>query len=215
MHGEKSTAGWMYPVRLELVVALLLLVVNAPLFNGGSASAFAFIPSRVAGGEWWRVLTHPFAHVSWYHLLLDGAAFFLLCRELRVWSVARRIAAFSFSAAGSLIAALTHPEISQLGFCGLSGVAHGLMVITALEMTRRTARWERRLGGAALLLVLAKCVTEALSGQVALSFLHFGLMGVPIGGSHAGGALGALLWCSLSSSKLKIARMLNEGENRS
>jgi rhomboid family GlyGly-CTERM serine protease len=183
----------LHNARFELIFALIILAANAPLLWGGSTRALAFFPHEVAAGEWWRVITHAFVHVSWYHLLLDGAAFALLCAELRHWSVRARLVAIGFSAAGSLAAALAAPEIASLGFCGLSGVAHGLMAISAIEMIRRRDVRERRIGWCALIIVLAKAMVEATTGNVALSFLHFGMMGVPIAASHAGGVIGGLV----------------------
>ena len=31
----------------------------------------------VGGGQWWRLLTHPFVHVSAWHLLLDASIYIL------------------------------------------------------------------------------------------------------------------------------------------
>jgi rhomboid family GlyGly-CTERM serine protease len=181
-------------VRLELVVfAIVLSFLNAPLFGGAWPRHLVFFPELVAAGEWWRVVTHPFVHVSWYHLLLDGSAFLLLYSELRDWSRARRLIAVGVCALGSLLAAMLSPAVASIGFCGLSGVAHGLMAITAVEMIRRAERRERIAGWCALLLVVGKATTEAASGQVALSFLHFGLMGVPIAACHAGGVIAGLI----------------------
>jgi rhomboid family GlyGly-CTERM serine protease len=181
-------------VRLELVVfAIVLGFLNAPLFGGIWPRHLVFFPELVATGEWWRVVTHPFVHVSWYHLLLDGSAFFLLYSELHDWSRVRRLVAAGVCALGSLLAAMLSPAVASIGFCGLSGVAHGLMAITAVEMIRRKGKRERIAGWCVLLLVVGKATAEAATGQVAFSFLHFGLMGVPIAACHAGGVLAGLI----------------------
>jgi hypothetical protein len=49
------------------------------------------------------------------------------------------------------------------------------------------------LGLAALLILLGKCVFEAWTGGVCLSFLHLGNVGYPVAVCHAGGMLGGLL----------------------
>lgn len=197
--GSETGAPGHGTVRLELLTfAILLAIMNAPLLGGTWSAQLAFLPERVMQGQWWRLLTHPFVHVSWYHLLLDGAAFFMLYAELRAWSSSRRLAAFAASAMGSLLAALTSPVVFSNGFGGLSGVAHGLMAISAVEMIRGGVPWERRAGWCALGVVIAKAAFEAATGNVALAFLHFGLMGVPVAACHAGGVIGGLL-VSLSS----------------
>ena len=181
-------------LRLELLAfATMLAIVNSPLLGGAWNAPLAFLPERVIHGQWWRVLTHPFVHVSWYHLLLDGAAFFMLYAELREWSSHRRLLAVAASATGSLLAALTSPVVFANGFGGLSGVAHGLMAISAVEMIRGDRTWERRAGWCALILVIGKAGLEAATGNVALACLHFGLMGVPVAACHAGGVVGGLL----------------------
>src|SRR6187401_911250 len=113
----------------------LILLLNLPLLNGTWASAFAFHPDLVRQGEWWRVLTFPFVHVSIYHLLLDATAFFLLYSGLREPKRFNRLAFVVASALGSLLVSIfAAPQIYSVGLCGLSGIAHGLMAISALEM---------------------------------------------------------------------------------
>lgn len=203
---ENSAPDRSASFKTELFVfAVILLVVNAPLVAGVPGvwnRPLAFFPIAVAQGEWWRVATHPFVHVSWYHLLLDGTAFFLLYAELRHWSSHRRLVAVAASALGSLVAALGSPITWSNGFGGLSGAAHGLMAVAALDMIRRAESRERLAGWMALAAVLGKALVEALTGEVALSFLHFGLMGSPVAVCHAGGVLGGMIaFCCLRSKR--------------
>jgi rhomboid family GlyGly-CTERM serine protease len=185
----RHAVGW-----FEIVFIAILVIANMPLLWGGSTEALAFVPSHIATGEWWRVITHAFVHVSWYHLLLDGSAFLMLCAELRHWSAARRLSAIAICGLGSLVAALTSPILWTQGFSGLSGVAHGLMAISSIEMIRRGGTWERCVGWGALSVVIAKSFIESASGNVVLSFLHFGLMGAPVAACHAGGVVGGLMF---------------------
>ena len=181
-------------VRCELLIVLLLLVwANTSLLAGEWNHAWAFSPSRVAAGEWWRLLTHPFVHVSWYHLLLDGAAFLMLYTEMSAWSRRQRLMAVLSCAFGSLVAALSSPIVAGNGFCGLSGIAHGLMVLSALGMVRGKERAQRCAGWIALSCVIAKALLEAITGDVLLSFVHMGLMGSPVAACHAGGVVGGVL----------------------
>ena len=194
----RCSAATQHSPRLELIVfAIVLTLLNVPLLDGAWRAQFVFVPDLVAAGDWWRVLTHPFVHVSWYHLLLDGGALFLLYPELRDWSRARRLVALAICALGSLLAAMLSPAVASIGFCGLSGVAHGLMALAAVEMIRRAEKRERIAGWCALALVVGKAAIEAATGQVALAFLHFDLMGVPIAACHAGGALAGLMFALL------------------
>jgi len=182
--------------RAELVCfAVLLAVLNAPVLAGSCWRSLIFLPAAVQGGEWWRGLTHPFVHVTWYHLLLDGAAFLLLYESLVEAKLLRRLAYIVGGVMGSLLSCwATVPAISSGGLCGLSGVAHGLMAVSAVEMlsgqTCGSAGW--RLGLITLAVVVGKAALEALTGKMFFTFLHFGLMGDPVAISHAGGIVGAL-----------------------
>jgi len=202
--GRSSTAStrtvfW----RVELwAFAVLIGLLNLPLFTGGFPTMFNFLPDAVSAGEWWRVITHPFVHVSFYHLLLDASVFFLLYAELRDKAWFERFTLLLSAGAGSLLVSLwAGPTIQTRGLCGFSGIAHGLAAVSALEMMRGAkdkTLW--RVGLASLLLVVAKSLVEAVTGHIAIQWLHFGQLGFPIAACHAGGVLGALLaWLGVSS----------------
>jgi rhomboid family GlyGly-CTERM serine protease len=149
----------------------------------------------VQGGEWWRVFTHPFVHVSWYHLTLDTAAFFVAYLELRNYRLRRRLLLFLAAGGGSLLTVLLFsPAVTRLGLCGLSGIAHGLTAVVSLDMIcRETDRRVRAGAIACFAVVVGKCVIEALTGHVVFESWHLGSLGTPIAVCHAGGVLGALV----------------------
>lgn len=181
------TTGRSAPGGADLLSLLaIILALNAPLLAGQVPLAFILQPG---GGAWWSWLTHPFVHVSWYHAALDAGAFLLLYAALPRRTRAGTALA---SAAGSTGAALLAPGALAQGFCGLSGAGHGLMVATALLLLRAPDASTRKLGGAALVLVLGKCVLEAVSGTVLFAGWHLGDVGAPVAVCHLGGALGAL-----------------------
>jgi rhomboid family GlyGly-CTERM serine protease len=176
--------------------AVLLAICSGPALFGAMPQNLIFQPDAVRAGEWWRLLTHPFVHVTWYHLLLDGSAFFLLYHSLLETRLRHRLAYVLAAGTGSLLLSwLAAPAIAAHGLCGLSGIAHGLMAISALEMMRHnyhhSAEW--RWGAITFALVVGKALFEAVTGRVFFGFLHFGLMGAPVAVSHAGGILGGLL----------------------
>ncbi len=181
--------------ELMLFVALLTLF-NVPVLAGSCFHSMAFLPQAVESGQWWRLFTHPFVHVTWYHLLLDGAAFLMLYHSLIEASVVRRLVYVFAAGAGSLLVSwASAPGISTGGLCGLSGIAHGLMAVSALELVAGQApgSTEWRIGQVSFMLVVGKAALEALSGRMLFTFLHFGLMGDPVAVSHAGGVVGGLL----------------------
>ncbi len=186
-----------FEIRLCIIA---LALCNLGLIKGVPATNLIFAPEAVASGEWWRLLTWPFVHVSPYHLLLDGIAFLLLYSGLNDPRSVGRIFQLLASAAGSLLLPLwLAPEIYTLGLCGLSGVAHGLFAVTALELATDNKKdtFLKKAGILLLIGVLLKCTVEMAAGQVFLSSLHLGTIGTPIVATHAGGALGGIAAFSL------------------
>ena len=179
-----------------LLFAGLIIVFSGSVLFGSVWQSMIFQPAAVKGGEWWRVVTHPFVHVTWYHLLLDASAFFLLYNGLLESKVTYRLAYVIAAAAGSLLLSwLAVPAIASAGLCGLSGIAHGSMAVSAIEMMRaqsvRSSEW--RAGVITFGMVVAKAAYEAITGNILFGFLYFGLVGDPVAVSHAGGIIGGLL----------------------
>ena len=171
-----------------------ILAVNLPLLLGWAPAPLIFLPGAFRAGEWWRLLTHPLAHVSVYHALLDAGAFLLLYTGLR-GSAVRRLVVSAACAGGSLLLTLALcPAVAQRGLCGLSGAAHGLMAVAALDhaLDRSTPRALRRVAAGVFLVVAAKSAWEAVTGQVLCSALHLGAVGAPLPACHAGGVLGGV-----------------------
>jgi len=185
-------------IRNELwLLAALIALANLPLLTGGPSSALLFVPARVAAGEWWRIVTGFFVHVSGYHLLLDASAFLLLLESLRQFTRTRRMLTVAACAAGSLMVSL--PVIGADGtLCGLSGIAHGLLAVLALHMAEESDQTLRRAGFAGFVIVVAKCICEAVSGGVLFANLHLGNVAAPVAVCHAGGVLGGVIMYTLS-----------------
>jgi rhomboid family GlyGly-CTERM serine protease len=181
-------------VRWDLVVfGIVVFLLNWTLLFGHEQTAFVFVPALVQTGQWWRVLTHPFVHVSFYHLLLDASAFFLVYSGLEEKSWITRVGYVVASAAGSLVVSLLcSPQVASVGLCGLSGIAHGLLAISALEMMRSNDKVIARAGWVTFAIIIGKATIEAITGSVVFDFLHFGNVGTPIAVGHAGGVVGAL-----------------------
>lgn len=173
-----------------LLWGLLLLGVNLPLWHGGVNGGLLFLPAAAMHGQWWRWLTFPLVHLSWYHLLLDGGAFLLLYHGLQEKGRLKRTLILAMCSAGSLLMGLWRGEVNANGLSGMSSIAHGLMAFSALEMIRDTN--QRTWGLASLAMVAAKSLYELISGKVAFEFMHMGLCGQPEAACHAGGVLGGL-----------------------
>jgi len=181
--------------RREIYIyALVIIILNIPLVWGRFFGEMIFVPEKVIRGELWRILTHSFVHVSWYHLLLDSAAFFALYMQLKEKSLIKRTIYVTGCIFSSLLAAnLVLPNMAVTGYCGLSGAAHGLMAICGLEMIGVKEKSISIAGMVCMCLLIGKCVFENFTGTMFFNFAHPDLIGVPIAMSHAGGLIGGLL----------------------
>ncbi len=192
--GTKISAPRLARPEMLLFVGLIV-VFSGPVFLGSPWYSMMFQPAAVKAGESWRLLTHPFVHITWYHLLLDASAFLLLYHGLLERKITRRLIYVVAAAAGSLLLSwLAAPAISTGGLCGLSGIAHGLMAISAVELMvaqpRGSPEW--RIGAFTFAIVVCKAAFEAISGRILFGFLYFGMVGEPVTVSHAGGIVGGL-----------------------
>lgn len=186
-----TIAKWQIRPEIWGFLAVIALA-NLSLLRGKVCEPLVFFPARVAAGEWWRVLSFPLVHVSGYHLLLDAGAFLFLYHGLLETSLRRRLLYTAACAAGSLAASLISAPLTG-GLCGLSGITHGLMAISALEIMRSEDRTLRNAGIICFLVVVSKSMVEAFTGHIAFGFLHFGSIGNAVAVCHAGGVLGGLI----------------------
>lgn len=214
---ERAKSAFVRRPELLLFLALTL-TFSAPVLLGTFWRSMIFLPEAVREGEWWRLITHPFVHVTWFHLLLDGVAFLMLYESLLERMLGGRLFIVSTAAAGSLAAAcLAAPALATGGLCGLSAIAHGLMAVSAVEMmavhSRFTSEW--RVSFIFFLGVAGKAALEALTGKAMFGFLYFELMGDPVAVSHAGGIVGGLAaWLLLRLLRMRQAAGSLPGESR-
>ncbi|MFH2068517.1 MAG: rhomboid family intramembrane serine protease [Candidatus Omnitrophota bacterium] len=174
----------------------LLLFTNYPLFFGGKTTRWAFYPALVKQGEWWRVFTGLFAHVTWYHLFLDSLPFFLVYLSLDEKRIFYRLFYVILAGAGSLLAGIWFsPLVPEVGLRGLSGITYGIAALGALEMVFRAKKdkIDKTIGAAVFLFLLLIVAYETITGKFPFSFLLFGMVGTPILVCHAGGIVGSVI----------------------
>jgi membrane associated rhomboid family serine protease len=95
-------------------------------------------------------------------------------------------------------------DIYIYGLCGLSGMAHGLMAVSCLELMQ--SRDSRVVGGVFLAVLVAKTVWEVATGSVVFHSLHLGDIGHPVVTTHLGGLLGGVAAFVVSSVTQKHRR---------
>ena len=196
--------------KTELFIfAVIIVLCNLHLFTNTFPENTALIPGKLFAGEWWRIFTHYFAHLSWYHLLIDASAFLTLFFSIEKKTRYLYLAA---CAVGSLVTPLIFSEIIYTnGLCGLSGIAHGLMVVAALEMTK--TKQKKIIGFVAFSIVILKTTIELIFSPAALSFLHVGDVGIPIAECHLGGIIGGLtIFMVISWSKALKLRIKSKND---
>lgn len=182
---------------LEISFDTLLFIIflgfcNFHLISKESFTHLAFIPSEFVSGERYRLLTFSFVHVSWYHFCLDAGAFLFLYTGLTEKRIYIKLLTVGACGLSSLVAAiLFSPQFHIIGLCGLSGIAHGLMAISALELMEDNNNF--KLGLVFLLIVCIKSIIEVMTGNAIFSFLHMEQCGTPIAICHAGGVIGGIM----------------------
>jgi rhomboid family GlyGly-CTERM serine protease len=198
-----------------ILFAFLIGAANVSLFVGGFSDGLIYLPEKVTQGQWWRLATHPFVHVSFYHLLLDGAAFLMLYAQLAEKRLAKRIG-YLLGIHAAVVAAVTWslPGVQAFGYCGLSGIAHGLMAVWCLErmgvfdgpQACSTDRMERLIAAGVFVGLLAKSIYEVAVGHVVFESTHFGDVGVPVVASHLAGVIGAVIVYAVFNYRLFILK---------
>ena len=189
------------------IYAIVIVLLNIPLMFGGIFAGLVFTSQQ----NFWQILTHPFIHVSWYHLLLDAAAFLLLYTQLAEPSLKRRTVYVTVCGLSSLLAAvLVLPQMNSIGYCGLSGIGHGLMGICALEMIFANSKdsQNRLIGAISLAIIVGKCGFEAVTGKMFFGFFHTDLIGSPVALAHTGGLLGGWVMYFVFNPALLIPQSL-------
>lgn len=179
-------------MSLDIILLVAMIgICNFHILTGASCSDLIFQYDNFISGEVYRLITHPFVHLSWYHFLLDAGAFMLLYTGLEEKRKFRKLMIVAICGICSLAVPLLFASaIYFQGLCGLSGIAHGLMAFSALELMQDKANFKT--GAICLAAVSVKALYEAATGDVLFSFLQFGLCGIPIAICHAGGVMGGI-----------------------
>lgn len=167
------------------VIILFLWVVTlcGGILSTATPSLWALDVDMVMSGEWWRLLSGHFTHLSWQHLWVDEAAFAMalfIC--LRTKCTIREIAgAATVSAAAVTWTIVVIRPVAVYG--GLSGISVGILVYAALKLCQGA---HRRLGFWLILMSMFKLVSEGHGFSVSQV--------VPVWQAHCAGCIGGLLW---------------------
>lgn len=174
------------------IFSILILGFNSHLVFKSLGAGMVYFPGIFGVDGLIRLLFHPFVHVSGYHFLLDAGAFVLLYFGLEEDRAVHKATYVLIPGIMSFISVnmLSAADIAN-GFCGLSGIAHGLMAVWGLEMI---FSGKSKIASLIILgIIICKTSYELISGQPLFSSMHLGQIGQPIPASHAGGVVGGML----------------------
>lgn len=113
--------------------ALLIVLIGAVL-QYFALDALRFDRQAIEAGQWWRVVTGNWVHLSWGHWWLNIASWLIVwllfydLASVRSWA----LSLFISSAFIGLGLWLFNPELNR--YVGLSGVIYGLLVLGGLRL---------------------------------------------------------------------------------
>ena len=157
-HGRWSVEGTVF----YTTVALSACAQVSP----AAQAWLQFDRSSIEVGQWWRLLTGSFVHYDWLHLAANLGAFVLLG-----WIALGRSRGAIWVVPLSALAVGAGVYLCAEGvstYRGISGVDCALLTWTLIVMARQDRGWKAAAWTGLLLLMIAKSVFEAATGQILL-----------------------------------------------
>jgi membrane associated rhomboid family serine protease len=182
VHGQQprvTTALIALNVLVFVVVALQARSLTS--FNGSTIyNGSLLVPMFVAGGEWWRLVSSGFLHLSIMHIALNMLALYFIGLGLeRVLGRWRYLALYLLSLLGGSAAVMLFAGVTS-GAAGASGAIFGLM--GALLVTLKRLRLDLRQAGVIIAInLIATFTIPGISWQA------------PVGGLVVGALVGAAM----------------------
>jgi len=202
-------------------ILLVLAFFNWRLLQGGHAESFVVTKTALADGEWWRLLTAPFVHLTWYHILSDVSTCLCFYASMGERRVAIRLLYFTAAALGGTLTGFALGNLSAtVPLCGLSSVVYAMLAISGINLIRNHGRLRlfRNVGilfvayaimstsieaatgvlldpvsaGIVALQPVLNAVWHGLTGRPPFSLASTDLVATPIVVCHIGGVLAVL-----------------------
>jgi rhomboid family GlyGly-CTERM serine protease len=185
-----SATRWLNRQGLLVYVMLLACLAFGP-WSDMTENLFTLDRAGMHQGEYWRLWTGHFVHLSWSHLLLNGLGLMLLQQIF-----GGQLAPFRWVAAVIVIAPLMGVwwqtqifsawlPVERFDYVvGMSGLLHGLFVYAAILSWSH----DKVLASIVLLVIAGKVLSELLLGASAITS---GIVGLPVAVEmHLYGVLG-------------------------
>lgn len=185
--GTRTVSGAAHgvaPLITYLLIAVNVAVFAAVAVQAESATRFSassiyngatLVPMFVAGGEWWRIVTSGFLHLSVTHIALNMLALYFIGLGLeRVLGRIRYVVVYGLSLLGGSAAVMWFAPLTS-GAAGASGAIFGLM--GALLVTLKRLQLDLRQAGTVIAInVIATFVIPGISWQAHLGGLVIGAL---------------------------------------
>ncbi|THB70171.1 MAG: rhombosortase [Gammaproteobacteria bacterium] len=145
-------------------ISLAVVVVITGMLGDYGRELLRYQPDMFVSGEYWRIITAHFVHLSWMHTFfnLAGTAIFsvLFARHLSVlqwwWVLAFCVPA------SSLAFYFLNPNLDW--YVGFSGVLHSILIVGGIMELRKKEGNDRRLALLVLGVITAKLIQEQFWG---------------------------------------------------
>ncbi len=171
-----------------LAIALICLILA--LLPETIQDDLQYQQTLTKSGEWWRLFSAHFVHLGWAHLTMNLAGLAVIWHLFVAPGRAPALCAFHIPllALGTALGLLWfNPEVAW--YRGLSGVLHGLIVVSLLQQIRNQPGFSSLM----LLLIAAKIAWEQFTGPTPGS--EAWISGRVIVDAHLyGGISGVILW---------------------
>ena len=183
-----------------------LLLIGAALAASLLPEMFLLDREALGAGEVWRLWTGHLVHRTAVHFAFDvgvAVGLLFLVRRTWIWLVLPPFV--------GVVALLARPDLSS--YAGLSGVLHGLTVLSAGTMWRENRGTERWIAAVLWCAVTGKAFTELALGMPLFSG-GYDMGGETVFAAHVAGVLGGTLWLLLGRGGTLRCRSSGSGAGR-
>ncbi len=117
---------------------MLVVIFTTASFGDSLTQALSLKREMINQGEWWRIITGQFVHLTTNHTLLNATGYIILCFGFRkeVTATEEMITLFIAAIGVGLGIYWFNPEMAW--YAGLSGAIYGLLVSNAMIGTKKT-----------------------------------------------------------------------------
>ncbi|OUS02163.1 rhombosortase [Gammaproteobacteria bacterium 42_54_T18] len=117
---------------------VLVIIFTTASFGDSLTQALSLKREMISQGEWWRIITGQFVHLTTNHTLLNATGYIILCFGFRkeVTATEEMITLFIATIGVGLGIYWFNPEMAW--YAGLSGAIYGLLVSNAMIGAKKT-----------------------------------------------------------------------------